>query len=114
MNLRRNTSIPRDLLVLLQPFSSIGIVLCFVVSLIPPLSPGAWFAALSVAATLSLCGTLLLFAAKLPQYRAGIFWRFGSRRLPLFQQKLYRAAYCLIIPGCAALLLLLLLGLRVR
>lgn len=55
-------------------------------------------------------GTVLLFFAKLPQYRAGDFLRVGCRHLPPTQQRLYRGAYWLIIPSLVVLLALLSVG----
>ena len=49
----------------------------------------------------------VLLLAKLPSYRAGIFWTFGATHMAPPQKRLYRAAYRLIIPGVLAMLALL-------
>lgn len=67
----------------------------------------AWLWALGVATATSLFGLVLLFRAKLPQYRAGHFFRVGSRDLPPRGQRLYRTAFWLIVPSIIVLLALL-------
>jgi len=67
----------------------------------------AWLWALGIATGTSILGTVLLFLAKLPQYRAGIFFRIGSHGLPERQQRLYRISFWLIVPSIVVLLALL-------
>jgi hypothetical protein len=67
----------------------------------------AWLWALALSTGASLFGIVLLFLAKLPQYRAGIFLRVGSHDLPPRQQRLYRLSFWLIIPSVIVLLALL-------
>ncbi len=67
----------------------------------------AWLWTLGIATGTSILGTILLFLAKLPQYRAGIFLRFGSQHLPPRQQRLYRLSFWLIVPSVVVLLALL-------
>jgi len=67
----------------------------------------AWLWALGMATGTSILGTGLLFLAKLPQYRAGILLRVGSRHLPPREQRLYRASFWLIVPSIVVLFALL-------
>ncbi|MEP6671112.1 MAG: hypothetical protein ABJF10_18270, partial [Chthoniobacter sp.] len=66
-----------------------------------------WLWALGIATGTSFLGTLLLFLAKLPQYRAGIFLRVGSHHLPPREQRLYRVSFWLIVPSIVVLFALL-------
>jgi hypothetical protein len=77
-------------------------------------TPTGWLTTLYVATAAAAVGIVLLFCAKLPQYRAGIFLRFGSSHLPLRSQRLYRLAYRVIIPSCVTLLILLAVASRVQ
>ena|ERR1700693_649741 len=51
-------------------------------------------------------GVGLLFWARLPLYRQGKYFSFGSRALPPSSVPFYRAAYVLLIPSVLFLLLL--------
>ena len=73
-----------------------------------------WLWALGIATATSLLGTVLVFLAKLPQYRAGIFLRVGSRDLPPREQRFYRASFWLIVPSIIALFALLSAAQRFR
>ncbi|ETK03001.1 hypothetical protein N425_01105 [Tannerella sp. oral taxon BU063 isolate Cell 2] len=66
-----------------------------------------WLCAAGIAIGISVLGAVLLFLAKLPEYRAGIFFRIGSRHLPSAQQRLYRLSFWLVIPSVIVLLALL-------
>jgi hypothetical protein len=70
-------------------------------------TPHAWLWALGIATSTSILGIVLLFVAKLPQYRAGIFLRVGSHHLPPRHQQLYRLSFSLIIPSVIVLSALL-------
>ena len=111
---------PQDMLALLvQPLVIAAFAIAFG-SLLPIIfavshpSASGWFTTFYIATGASVFGALLLFFAKLPQYRAGIFWRIGSRHLPPFHQRLYRFAFLLLVPSCLALLILIPLAPRVR
>jgi hypothetical protein len=67
----------------------------------------SWLWAVGIATCTSLLGAVLLFFAKLPQYRAGIFLRVGCQHLPPRQQRLYHASFWLIVPSIFVLLALL-------
>ena len=77
-------------------------------------TPSAWLATFYAAFIGAALGVVLLFCAKLPQYRAGIFFRFGSSRLPPWSQRLYRLAYVFIVASCLILFMLLTNGSRIR
>ncbi|RYD75035.1 MAG: hypothetical protein EOP84_18925 [Verrucomicrobiaceae bacterium] len=120
MSPRRN-HFPRDLhLLIFQPVLMLVMMVALSSILFPLIngirhpSPSGWLIAFYIATSAALLGTGLLFFAKLPQYRAGSFWRLGFRHLPALHQRLYRLAFLLIVPSCLALLLLLMLGARVR
>jgi hypothetical protein len=70
-------------------------------------TPSAWLATFYAASTGAAIGVVLLFCGKLPQYRAGIFFRFGSAHLPPRSQRLYRLAYVFIVASCLIFLMLL-------
>ena len=59
-----------------------------------------------VTRTVAGVGVCLLFWARLPLYRQGRFFSFGSRALPQSSIPFYRAAYVLLIPSAVFLLLL--------
>ena|ERR1035437_6065969 len=59
-----------------------------------------------MALTVAGIGVGLLFLARLPLYRQGKFFSFGSRALPPSSIPVYRAAYVLLIPSVVFLLLL--------
>jgi hypothetical protein len=63
---------------------------------------GVFWTALTVAGV----GVGLLFWARLPLYRQGKYFGFGSRALPPSSVPIYRAAYVLLIPSILFLLLL--------
>ncbi len=67
----------------------------------------AFIVAACVGFAVALAGTATLFRARLPLYRQGKFFLFGSRMLPPESQKLYRVAYALLIPSIIYLTLLL-------
>ncbi len=104
---------PLDLAALLFSPIIIAAVALLMGSLFPVISwlrhptPVSWLWALAIATGTSIVGVVLLFLAKLPQYRAGIFWRVGSQHLPPLQQQLYRASFWLIVPSVIVLLALL-------
>ena len=107
------------LALLIQPLVIAAFAIAFsllfpIVSAVRHPSASGWFTTFYVATGASIVGALLLFFAKLPQYRAGIFWRIGFRHLPPFHQRLYRFAFLLLVPSCLALLILILLASHVR
>jgi hypothetical protein len=111
---------PPDMAVLLLP-PIILVVMLVALSFLFPFfnavrhpTPAGWLVALYLATAGATIGTILLFCAKLPQYRSGIFFRFGPSHLPLRSQRLYRLAYRFIVPSCLALLILLMIASRVR
>ena len=59
-----------------------------------------WIIAFCVAVSVSLAGAALIFCAKLPLYRKGIFWTVGSSDLPQSSQSLYRWGIRLSVLGC--------------
>ena len=61
-----------------------------------------WLALASV-----LVGIVLLFMAKLPLFRQGRYFTFGSKALPKGHRRIYRIAYIFIITGVLTMLLLL-------
>jgi hypothetical protein len=66
-----------------------------------------WLWTFGIATGAALLGTVLLFVAKLPQYRTGIFLRLGARHLPPREQRLYRVSFWLIVPSVLVLVALL-------
>ncbi|UCD49953.1 MAG: hypothetical protein JSW27_20790 [Phycisphaerales bacterium] len=60
-----------------------------------------------IALAAALVGVVLLFFAKVPLYRQGRYFTFGSRALPKPQRRTYRLAYVFI--GASLLLMLMLL-----
>ena len=107
------------LAMLVQPLVIAAFAIAFgflfpIVSAVSHPSASGWFTTFQVATGASIIGALLLFFAKLPQYRAGILWRIGSRHLPPFHQRLYRFAFLLLIPSCLALFILIPLASYVR
>ncbi|MEN6336561.1 MAG: hypothetical protein ABFE01_20085, partial [Phycisphaerales bacterium] len=60
-----------------------------------------------VSLVLAGIGVILLFFARLPLYRQGRFFTFGSKALPAAHRKVYRIAYGLIGLGVAMMLGLL-------
>ena len=70
-------------------------------------TPVAWLWVLGTATLSAIVGTALLFVAKLPQYRAGIFLRVGCHHLPPRHRRLYHAAFWLIVPSILILVALL-------
>ena len=111
---------PQDLLIiLLQPLLCIPIILLSgamlpLMGAIRHPSSAGWLMAFEIATTTALIGTLLLFLAKLPQYRSRIFWRIGSRDLPPQHQRLYRLAFLLLIPSLLTLAALVPLASRIH
>jgi hypothetical protein len=67
----------------------------------------AWLWALGIATGTSIFGIVLLFLAKLSQYRAGAFLRVGCDHLAPRQQRLYRLSFWLIVPSVIVLVALL-------
>lgn len=111
---------PPDLLALIfQPVLILvvalgpGLLLSAITGLRQPSAFG-WIAAFYAATSTAILGIVLLFFAKLPQYRAGSFWRVGFRHLPPSHQHLYRFAFLLIVPSCLVLLVLLPIAACVR
>ena len=62
-----------------------------------------------IALVLAVTGLLLLFIARLPLYRQGKYFTFGSKALPEGRRRMYRIAYVFI--GLSAAIMLLLLAL---
>jgi len=77
-------------------------------------TPAGCLTVLYIATGTAAVGIVLLFCAKLPQYKQGVFLRFGASGLPPRSQRLYRLAYRLIVPSCPALLVLLAIASGVR
>jgi len=73
----------------------------------------AWLNCVYGALLTAAVGTLLLFCAKIPQYRAGVFWRIGCSHFPPRSRQLYRLACLLIVPSCLVLIGLLLVAHRI-
>jgi hypothetical protein len=61
-----------------------------------------------IALVAALIGIVFLFLAKLPLYRQGKYFTFGSRPLPQGRRQIYRMAYVFI--GTSLLMMLLLLA----
>jgi len=61
---------------------------------------------LAVACLGSLIGCVLLFLAKLPLYKKGVFFTMGRSMLPSRSRRLYCAAYFFILPSIALLILI--------
>ena len=61
-----------------------------------------------IALVLAATGVILLFIARLPLYRQGRYFTFGSKALPERHRKVYRVAYCFI--GASVVILLALLA----
>lgn len=104
---------PLDLAALLFSPIIFGAVALLMGSLFPMINwlrhptPLSWLWALGIATGTSLLGMVLLFLAKLPQYRAGVFLRVGCHHLPPRQQQLYRISFWFIIPSVLILSALL-------
>lgn len=65
------------------------------------LAPGIdTLTSLALAGALFVLGIALLFAAKLPAFRQGIWLSFGAGKLPARSQQLYLAAYVCVALGC--------------
>jgi len=60
-----------------------------------------------IAVILALVGLILLFLAKLPLYRKGRLFTFGSKSMPEKSGRVYRIAYALIGLGVVTMMLLL-------
>jgi hypothetical protein len=60
-----------------------------------------------IAAILAAVGIVLLFLARLPLYRQGRYFAFGSKALPAGHRKVYRIAYDFIGVSVAMMLALL-------
>jgi hypothetical protein len=60
-----------------------------------------------IAVALAVIGTILLFIARLPLYRQGKFFTFGSKALSPGHRKVYRIAYGFIGVSVAMMLALL-------
>lgn len=58
-----------------------------------------------IALVLAVTGLVLLFVARLPLYRQGKFFTFGSKALPERHRKMYRIAYVFI--GTSVVIMLL-------
>lgn len=69
------------------------------ISCILSLQGTEWIIAISVALVLSVTGTTFLFIAKLPLYRKGHYFTFGTQGLSDSSQRLYRWGFKLIIAG---------------
>ena len=65
-----------------------------------------WIIAFSVSIAIALVGAVLIFRAKIPLYRKGIFWTVGLSDLPESSHSTYRWGIRISIIGCilAALL----------
>src|SRR5436190_13258669 len=77
----------------------VGVVVAFAFSAVgwlSELTPVAWSWWVRSSLAMALLGAAMLFVAKLPQYRAGAFFRFGSRHLPRRHQRLYWVALAVI------------------
>lgn len=61
-----------------------------------------------IAMGLAVVGIILLFIARLPLYRQGRYFTFGSRALPEWHRRVYRTAYCFI--GLSVIMMLGLLA----
>ena len=70
----------------------------------------AWIASFYGGVSIAIAGALILFYAKLPLLRQGILLSFGSQALPPSSRKLYRWAYALILTGCSAMILLIVIS----
>lgn len=60
-----------------------------------------------IAVSVAIVGLFLLFTARLPLYRQGKFFTFGSKTLPERHKIVYRIAYYLIVASMAIMLLLI-------
>ncbi len=91
--------VPRDWLVLLGLqviIPAIGIIAaCFLVALFRARQGDLTL--LWIALALGVTGVVLLFVARLPLYRQGKFFTFGSEDLPETHRRIYRIAYVFII-----------------
>ncbi len=65
----------------------------------------AW-SVFGVAAAVAVLGVVLLFCARLPLYRQGQFFSFGSRLLDAPHRRLYHVAYYFIFVAVLLLLIL--------
>lgn len=102
---------PLDLSVLLFPIPFLIVSLLMaplfaIVNWLRHPTPSAWLWAVGIASCTAVFGTVVLFVAKLPQYRAGIFLRIGSQHLPIREQRLYLISWWLIVPSIFVLLVL--------
>ena len=61
-----------------------------------------------IALVLAATGIILLFIARLPLYRQGRYFTFGSKALPVGYRKVYQVAYYFI--GASVVILLVLLA----
>lgn len=67
-----------------------------------------WISCYFIGLVFATVGVSLLFYAKLPLYRQGRFFTFGSRGLPEQRRPFYRWGYCCVAVAIALLLCLLL------
>lgn len=116
--MRIRTQFPTDLFelflfpLMLMVAMSVTFALSPLISWFRHPTPTAWLCAVGLALGASLLGTVLLFMAKLPGYRAGRFLRIGRRHLPVRQQRPYVVSFRIIIPAVLTLTALLAAGQR--
>ena len=60
-----------------------------------------------IAVSVAIVGLFLLFTARLPLYRQGKFFTFGSKTLPEKHKIVYRIAYYMIVASMVIMLLLM-------
>ena len=85
----------------------IGILAAMILPAVSFARNGHLVEAFWITLTVAGIGVGLLFWARLPLYRQGKYFSFGSRALPPSSVPFYRAAYVLLIPSVLFLLLLL-------
>ena len=86
----------------------IGILIALILPTVSFAQNGHLVGAFWITLAMAAIGVGLLFWARLPLYRQGKYFSFGSRALPRSSVLIYRTAYVLLIPSIVFLFLLFL------
>jgi hypothetical protein len=90
-------SVPGEIAILILPWFCvfIGLIVLMILR-----SRWLWGAAYGVAIGLVIFGGVLIFRAKLPEYRRGMYFRFGGSDLPGILRVLYVRGWKFVVRGC--------------